>query len=127
MTSTPNRWHRPDMRRPSHFLTRSDDGDRVLRSPGHIQANPSTLSVAETAGQVLEEGEREGGEPGLSRCLAVMEDRKRRMEEMLVKLTESLSYCLERAAVVGFAIAPCLPYSLATFTSWSRSATHFTD
>ena len=91
VASTLNRWQRPDTRQPSHSLTRSDDGDRFSRSPDHVQANPSTLSVAETAGQVLEEEEEEGGEPGLSRRLAAMEERQKRIEEMLMKLTESLS------------------------------------
>ena len=62
-----------------------------MGGPGHVQVNPSTLSVAETAGQVLEEEEREGGEPGLSRRSAMMEERQKRIEEMLVKLIESLS------------------------------------
>ena len=91
VTSTLHRWHHSDTRQPSHSLTRSDDGDRLSRSPDHIQPNPSSLSVAETAGQVLEEEEREGGEPGLSRRLAIMEERQKRIEEMLVRLTESLS------------------------------------
>ena len=74
LTPTLNRWHHLDTTRPSHSLTRSDDGDGLSRSLGHIQANPSALSVAETAEQVLEEG-REGGEPELSRRLVVMEER----------------------------------------------------
>jgi len=57
--------------------------------PGQI--NPSTSSVHETAGQVLEDEERAGGEPGLSRRLEVMEERQKRIEAMLVKLTENLS------------------------------------
>ena len=85
------------------------------------------MSAAEAAGRVLEEQESEGGEPGLSRRLAAMEERQRGMEEILVKLTESLSYCLERVAVVGFAATPRLPYSLATFTFWSWPYMHFTD
>ena len=79
------------MRRPSHSLTRSDDWDRVSTGPDHIQASPLTLSAAETAGQGLEEEEREGGEPRLSRRSVMMEGRWKRIEEMLVKLTESLS------------------------------------
>ena len=88
---TQNRWQHPDTRQLSHSLTRSDDGDRFSRSPGPIQINPSTSSVLETAGQVLEDEEREGGETGLSRRLEVMEERQRRIEEMLIKLTENIS------------------------------------
>lgn len=90
-TPTQNRWQHPDRRQPSHSLTRSDDGDRFSRSPGPIQINPSTSSVVETAGQVLEDEEREGGETGLSRRLEAMEERQKRIEAMLMKLTESLS------------------------------------
>ena len=90
-TSSQNRWQHHDTRQPSHSLTRSDDGDQLSRSPGPTRVNPSTSSVIETAGQVLEDEEREGGETGLSRRLEVMEERQKRIEEMLVKLTESLS------------------------------------
>jgi len=89
--SSQNRWQLPDTRQPSHSLTRSDDGDQLSRSPGPTRVNPSTSSVIETAGQVLEDEEREGGETGLSRRLEAMEERQKRIEEMLVKLTESLS------------------------------------
>jgi hypothetical protein len=39
----------------------------------------------------MDEEEREGGEPGLSRRLELMEERQKRIEEMLVRLTENLS------------------------------------
>lgn len=86
---TLNRWQRPDARRPSHSLTRSDDGERLSLDP--MQINPSTSSVPETAGQVLEDEERDGGEPGLSKHLEAMEARQKRIEEMLMKLVENLS------------------------------------
>jgi len=89
-TSPVNRWQYSESRQPSNSLTRSDDGDQFSRSPDPIRINPSTSSVPETAGQVLEDEEREGGEPGLSRRLEMIEERQRRIEEMLVKLTESL-------------------------------------
>jgi hypothetical protein len=89
--SSQNRWQYPDTRQPSHSLTRSDDGDGVSRSLGPIQDNPSTSSVLETAGQVLEDEEREGGETGLNKRLEAMEERQKRIEEMLIKLTEGLS------------------------------------
>jgi len=91
MASTLNRWQHPDARRQSHSLTRSDDGDGFSRSPDPIRFNPSTSSIPETAGQVLEDEERGGGESGLSKRLQVMEERQKRIEEMLIKLTESLS------------------------------------
>ena len=91
VASTLNRWQRPDSRQPSHSLTRSDDGDQISMGPDPGQINPSTSSVHETAGQVLEDEERDGGEPGLSRRLEMMEERQRRIEAMLVKLTENLS------------------------------------
>jgi hypothetical protein len=56
-----------------------------------MRNNPSTLSVPETAGQVLEEEERDGGEPGFTKRLEAMEERQKRIEEMLMKLTEHLS------------------------------------
>ena len=90
-TSTLNRWQHSETRQLSRSLTRSDDGDRSYRSPDPIQFNPSTSSVPETAGQVIEDEERDGGEPGLSRRLEVIEERQKRIEEMLMKLIESLS------------------------------------
>ena len=56
-----------------------------------MQINPSTSSVPETAGQVLEDEDRDGGEPGLSKRLEAMEARQKRIEEMLMKLVENLS------------------------------------
>lgn len=91
MASTLNRWQRPDARQVSNSLTRSDDGDRFSGSLDPAQINPSTLSIPETAGQVLEDEERGGGEPGLSKRLEVMEERQKRIEEMLIRLTENLS------------------------------------
>jgi len=88
VASVLNRWQRPDTRQPSQSLTRSDDGDRFSGSPDRIR--PSS-SIPETAGQVLEDEERDGGEPGLSKRLEAMEDRQKRIEEMLVRLTEGLS------------------------------------
>ena len=90
VTSTLNRWQRPATRQQSHSLTRSDDGERFYGSQDPFQIHPSS-SVPETVGQVLEDEERGGGEPGLSRRLDVMEERQKRIEEMLVRLTESLS------------------------------------
>lgn len=87
-TSALNRWQQ-DTRRLSHSPNRSDEGDQFSRSPDPI--NPSTWSMPETAAQVLEEEETEGGEPGLSRRLEMMEQRQKRIEEMLMKLTEHLS------------------------------------
>lgn len=83
-----NRWQH-DTRHLSRSSTRSDEGDQFYRSPDPI--NPSTSSMPETAAQAQEEEERDGGEPGLSRRLEVMEERQRRIEEMLMKLTEHLS------------------------------------
>ena len=83
-----NRWQQ-DTRRLSHSPTRSDEGDQFSRSPDLI--NPSSSSVPETAAQVLEEEEREGGEPGLSSRLEMIEGRQKRIEELLVRLTEHLS------------------------------------
>jgi len=91
VASTLNSWQHPDTRQLSHSLTRSDDGDQLSRSPDPIRINPSTSSIPETAGQVLEDEEKGGGEPGLSRRLEVMEERQKRIEAMLMKLTESLS------------------------------------
>ena len=91
VASTLNRWQRPDARQVSNSLTRSDDGDRFSGSLDPAQINPSTLSIPETAGQVLEDEERGGGEPGLSKRLEVMEERQKRIEEMLIRLTENLS------------------------------------
>ena len=88
-TSAFNRWQSHDLRQLSSSPGRSDDGDHFTRSPDPI--NPSTLSVSETAAQVLEEEENEGGEPGLSRRLTMMEERQKRIEEMLLKLTHHLS------------------------------------
>jgi len=90
VTSAMNRWRRPDTRQPSQSLTRSDDGDQFSGSPDHVQIHPS-LSIPETVGQVLEDEERDGGEPGLSKRLEAMEERQKRIEAMLVKLTENLS------------------------------------
>lgn len=91
VASTLNRRQHSETGQLSHSLTRSDDGDRFSRSSDPMRVNPSTLSVPETAGQVLEDEEREGGEPGLSRRLDAIEERQKRIEEMLVRLTESLS------------------------------------
>ena len=82
------RWQQ-DMRRVSRSPNRSDEGDQFYRSPEPI--NPSTSSMPETAAQVLEEEDRDGGEPGLSKRLEMMEERQKRMEEMLMKLTAHLS------------------------------------
>lgn len=90
VASTLSRW-RHHTRQSSHSPARSDEGDHFTRSPEPIRFNPSTSSVPETVGQVMEEEEREGGEPGLSRRLELMEDRQKRIEEMLVRLTENLS------------------------------------
>lgn len=87
-TSALNRWQQ-DTGQSSRSPTRSDEGDLFSRSPDPI--NHSTLSVPETAAQVLEEEEREGGEPGLSKRLEMIEARQKRIEEMLMKLTERLS------------------------------------
>lgn len=83
-----NQWQQ-DLRHLSYSPTRSDDGDQIFRSPDPI--NPSNSSMHETAAQVLEEEEKEGGEPGLSRRLEMMEERQKRIEGMLMKLTEHLS------------------------------------
>jgi hypothetical protein len=91
VTSTMSRWQNPSTRHLSRSLTRSDEGDQFHRSPDPIQTQPSTSSVPETAGEILEDEERDGGEPGLSRRLEVMEERQKRIEEMLMKLTEHLS------------------------------------
>ena len=87
--TTLSRWQYQDSRQLSQSPPRSDDVDHLSRSPERI--NPSTLSVPETAEQVLEEEEEEGGQPGLSRRLELMEERQKRIEEMLVKLTRHLS------------------------------------
>lgn len=91
VSSAMNRWQRPDTRQPSNSLTRSDDGDRFSGSLDPNQVNPSTLSIPETAGQILEDEDRDGGEPGLSKRLEMMEERQKRIEAMLTKLVESLS------------------------------------
>lgn len=90
VSSALNRWQNPESRQPSHSLTRSDDGDHFSRSLYPTRINPSTSSVPETAGQILEDEEKEGGEGGLSRRLDLIEERQRRIEEMLVKLTDGL-------------------------------------
>lgn len=86
-TSALNRWQQ-DTRQLSHSPTRSEEVDQLSRSPDPI--NPSSSSVPETAAQVLEEEEREGGEPGLSKRLELMEERQKRIEGMLMKLVEHL-------------------------------------
>ncbi|KAF9779137.1 hypothetical protein BJ322DRAFT_1013723 [Thelephora terrestris] len=88
-TSALARWQSQDPGQPSSSPGRSDEGDHFSRSPDPI--NPSTLSVSETAAQVLEEEENEGGETGISRRLEMMEERQKRIEEMLLKLTHHLS------------------------------------
>jgi hypothetical protein len=83
-----DRWQQ-DTRHLLHSPARSDEGDQLSRSPDPI--NPSTSSMPETAAQVLEEEDRDGGEPGLSKRLEMMEERQKRIEEMLMRLTEHLS------------------------------------
>ena len=80
-----------DMRHVSYSPTKSDIGDQFSTSPDQIRVDPSTSSVQETAGQILEEEEREGGESGLTRRLEIIEERQKRIEEMLVRLTQHLS------------------------------------
>ena len=90
VTASMTRWQRPDTRQPSHSLTRSDDEDQFSGSLDPVHLHPSS-SIPETVGQILEDEERDGGEPGLNKRLEALEDRQKRIEEMLVRLTENLS------------------------------------